>query len=93
MISIYLDFCHFCVRATATPEFPFWESIKAYLNLSWASMKPVFAMCFTALRTNGNRGNEAGWVGDWETNHQTKSSDYGCAGLSMDLLDYSPRQR
>jgi len=55
-------------------------------------MWPVSAMCLTAQHTNGNRGNEMGWAGDWETN-RPKSSDYGCAGRSMDLLDDSLRQR
>lgn len=56
-------------------------------------MKPMFAMCLTAPHANGNSGNETSCAGDWETNHQPKSSDYGCAGLSMDLLDGSLRQR
>lgn len=57
-----------------------------------ASMKSVFAMRLRALHANGNRGNETGWAKDWKTN-RPKSTDYGCAGLSMDLLDDSLRQR
>lgn len=53
-----------------------------------ASVKPVFAMRLTAPHANGNRGNETGWAGDWKTN-RPKSTDYGCEGLSMDLLDGS----
>lgn len=80
---------YLCPHA-ATPEFPHRGSIKAYLILYKASMKPVFAM-HTAVHANGNRGNKTGWAG--LPSHQPKSSDYECAGLSVDLLDGSPRQR